>query len=128
MLGLAVAGARSVQAAAGALDGRVFVADAGERGKPADEKGDVITFANGQFHSSLCDQWGYGKGDYKASAGSEGTSFEVETVSEKDGRLHWKGVVVGDSISGTFVHYRKPNFFRPNPEPIEHWFKGKAKN
>ena len=51
----------------------------------------------------------------------------METVSEKDGRLQWKGTVQGDSISGTFIHLRKPSFFRPNPEPVEHWFKGKVK-
>ena len=115
------------QAAAGPLDGKVFVADAGERGKAADEKGDVITFANGTFHSSICDQWGYSKGEYQANQGGDAMSFEVETVSEKDGRLQWKGTVQGDSISGTFIHLRKPSFFRPNPEPVEHWFKGKVK-
>jgi hypothetical protein len=40
------------------LDGRVFVGDAGEKGKPADEKGDVVTFSGGMFHSSSCDQYG----------------------------------------------------------------------
>lgn len=110
------------------LDGKVFIADAGVKGKPADEKGDVITFKDGTFHSSLCDQWGYNKGSYKASAPGDVISFEVETVSEKDGRLVWKGSVRGSEIEGTFVHYRKGGFFNPNPAPIEHWFKGAAKS
>ena len=114
-------------AQAAQLDGKVFVADAGEKGKAADEKADVITFQNGKFHSSLCDQYGYNKGAYKSAAQGDAISFEAETTSEKDGRLVWKGSVKGDIIEGTFIHYRKPGFFNSNPAPIEHWFKGKAK-
>ena len=116
------------RAAGSALDGRVFIADAGERGKAADEKDDVITFANGSFHSSVCDKWGFGKGEVRMIGGADEMRFEAETVSEKDGRLKWQGRVIGDTIEGTFIHYRKPSFLRPNPEPIEHWFKGKLKS
>jgi hypothetical protein len=110
------------------LDGRVFVGDAGEKGQPADEKGDVITFRDGQFHSSSCDQWGYGKAAYRASARGDAIDFEVETASEKDGRLVWRGTVRGDTIEGTFVHHRKGWLLNPNPDPVEHWFKGRAKS
>ena len=109
------------------LDGKVFVADAGMKGKGADEKGDVITFDGGKFHSSSCDQYGYNKGAYKATASGDAVKFEAETQSEKDGRLVWKGTVRGSDIEGTFVHYRKGWLLNPNPEPQEHWFKGKAK-
>lgn len=109
------------------LDGKVFVADAGEKGKDADEKGDIITFKDGKFHSSSCDQYGYGKGNYKSAAQGDAITFEAETTSDKDGRLAWKGVVRGDTIEGTFTHYRKGGFFNPNPAPIDHWFRGKAK-
>ena len=111
-----------------ALDGKVFVADAGEKGKPADEKSDIITFAGGKFHSSLCDQYGYDKGDYKSSRSGDTVTFDAETRSEKDGRLVWKGTVRGDEVEGTFVHYRKGWMLNPNPEPVEHWFKGRAKS
>ena len=109
------------------LDGRTFVGDAGEKGKPADEKGDIISFADGKFHSSSCDQYGYGKGAYKSTQVGDAIQFEAETTSEKDGRLAWKGTVRGSEIEGTFVHYRKGWLLNPNPAPIEHWFKGKAK-
>jgi hypothetical protein len=118
----------AAQAQTAALDGRIFVADAGEKGKAADEKNDVITFAGGKFHSSACDQYGFGKGNYVARAAGEAVTFEAETQSEKDGRLVWKGTVRGSEIEGTFVHYRKGGFFNSNPEPIEHWFKGKIKS
>lgn len=110
------------------LDGKVFVVDAGEKSKPADEKADVITFKDGKFHSSSCDQYGYDKGNYKTSADGDAIIFEVETQSDKDGRLVWKGSVRGDQIEGNFTHYRKGGFFNSNPAPIEHWFKGKVKS
>jgi hypothetical protein len=110
------------------LDGRAFIGDAGLKGKPADEKGDVITFADGKFHSSLCDQYGYSKAAYKATKVGDAIEFETETMSEKDGRLVWKGTVRGSDIEGTFVHHKKGWFFNPNPAPEEHWFKGKAKS
>lgn len=110
------------------LDGKVFIADAGEKGKAADEKSDVITFSEGKFHSSLCDQYGYGKGDYKATALGDAMVFDVETSSAKDGRLVWKGTVRGNQIEGTFVHYRKGGLFNSNPAPVEHWFRGAIKS
>lgn len=109
------------------LDGRVFVADAGIKGKPADEKGDVLTFADGKFHSSLCDQWGYGKGAYKATTIGDTVQFETETLSDNYGRNVWKGTIRGGEIEGTFVHYPKGWLLNPSPEPIEHWFKGRSK-
>ena len=116
------------EAQTAALDGRVFIADAGEKGKAADEKNDVITFNGGKFHSSACDPYGFGKGDYRASASGDAVAFEAETQSQKDGRLVWRGTVRGDEIEGTFVHYRKPGFLTPNPAPVEHWFKGRVKS
>ena len=110
------------------LDGKTFIAEAGEKGKAADEKNDVITFKDGKFHSSSCDQYGYGKGDYKSSLQGDAVTFEAETKSEKDGRLVWKGSIRGDLIDGSFTHYRKGGFFNANPAPIEHWFKGKVKS
>lgn len=111
----------------GLLDGKVFIGDAGEKGKPADEKDDVITFQDGMFHSKVCDQWGYSKGAYRATAEGDVITFETETVSPKDGRLVWKGTVKGDSLEGVFTHYRKPWLLRRNPAPIEHWVKAKLK-
>ena len=114
--------------AAGPLEGKVFVGEAGEKGKPADEKNDVITFAEGRFHSSACDQWGFGKGEYKVRTEGEATVFEAETVSDKEGRLQWTGTLKDGVLEGRFVHLRKPAWYRPNPEPVEHWFKAVPKS
>lgn len=125
---LALALMTSLVAAQGLLDGRKFVADAGYVGKEADEKGDVITFADGRFHSLTCDRWGFNKAEYKATKDGDLVSFEATTVSDSDDRLHWRGAVRGDLIEGKFTHHRKPRWYRPNPEPLEHWFKGKVVN
>ena len=112
----------------GPLDGKVFVGEAGEKGKPADEKDDVLTFANGTFHSSSCDKYGFSKADYTAKVDGDVMTFETETVSEKEGRMKWKGTLKNGVMEGTFIHYRKPAWYRPNPEPIEHWFTAKPKS
>lgn len=109
------------------LDGRAFVAEAGVKGKPADEKDDVLTFAEGKFHSSACDKYGYGKGEYKATKVGDAVEFEAVTLSEKYGRNVWKGTIRGAEIEGTFLFHPKPGFFNKNPAPEEHWFKGKEK-
>ena len=114
-------------AAPGPLDGKVFVGESGEKGKAANEK-DVITFADGKVHSSACDKWGFNKGDYTARVEGDTTVFEVETVSEKEGRIKWTGKLKGGTLEGSFVHYRKPAWYRPNPDPVEYWFKAAPKS
>ena len=112
-------------AAQGMLDGQRFVGDLGEKGKAADERNDMLTFANGQFHSAACDQWKFSKAKYTATRTGDAIAFEAETVSESDGRMVWRGTIRGDVLEGTFIHYRKPAWYRPNPEPVEHWVKAK---
>ena len=106
-----------VAAQTAALDGKVFVTDIGFKGKDAHEKGEILTFKDGKFHSSNCDQYGYNQGDYKTATQGDGTTFETETQSEKYGRLAWKGTVRGSQIEGTFTMFPKPVFFDRNPAP-----------
>lgn len=113
-------------AQSGPLDGRRFDAQAGYTGKPAHVPKDIISFDAGRLHSSDCDQYGYDKGVYRATRQGDAIAFEAETVSAEYGRNTWKGVVRGDVIEGTFVFHRKPTWWRPNPEPLEHWFRGTA--
>lgn len=107
------------------LDGRRFDTQAGMRGKAAHVPSDILSFAGGLFHSSDCDQYEYGKGRYSRSVEADGSiRFEAETVSPSYGRNTWKGVVRGRSIEGEFIFYRKPTWWRPEPDPLPHWFKG----
>jgi hypothetical protein len=117
-----------VFAGSGLLDGKRFTTEEGDAGKPAKVRDNVLTFSEGKFHSKECDQWGYGKGEVQASQEGDAIRFETETRSEKYGtRQVWKGVVKGNAIEGTRVMYPKPSFFRPNPNPVEGWFKGTLK-
>ena len=107
------------------LEGRRFDAQVGMVGKAAHVPSDILAFAGGLFHSSDCDQYEYGKGRYSRTVEPDGSMrFEAETLSPTYGRNVWTGRVRGRSIEGDFVFYRKPTWWRPNPEPLPHWFKG----
>ncbi len=88
----------------GELDGKTFVMQ--EEGKK-----DVLTFAKGKFHSSLCDKYGFGKGDYTTARTTDGTSFKAETASAREGNMVWTGVVKGDSLEGSYT-WTKKGWFR----------------
>lgn len=112
-------------AASDGLEGRRFDTQAGLAGKPAHVPSDILSFAGGLFHSSDCDQYEYGKGRYASSTAADGSvQFEAETVSPSYGRNVWKGRVSGRTIEGEFIFHRKPTWWRQNPEPLVHWFKG----
>jgi hypothetical protein len=85
-----------------------FVGDLGEKGKAADERNDMISFANGQFHSAACDKWNFSKAKYTATKAGDAIAFEAETVSDSDGRMVWRGTVKGDELEGTFVTTGSP--------------------
>ncbi len=107
------------------LEGRRFDTRAGMQGKDAHVPSDILSFAGGLFHSSDCDQYEYGKGRYTSRAGADGSiHFEAVTESPSYGRNEWKGVVHGRSVEGEFIFHRKPTWWRPDPEPLPHWFKG----
>ncbi|MGB8337295.1 MAG: hypothetical protein WCD07_09995 [Burkholderiales bacterium] len=127
LLPLLLLGQPITYAETGTLDGKTFAAELGEKGKQAHVTADVITFKDGKFHSSSCDKYGYNQGTYTVAASGDATTFDVETVSESDGKLKWHGVVKGTEIEGSYTHYPKPGFFRRNPAPVESWFKGKLK-
>ncbi len=107
------------------IDGQKFNTEAGFVGKPAHVKEDIISFASGKLHSSDCDQYGYNKGDYQTTSQGDAIAFEAETSSEEYGRNVWRGNVKGDVIEGTMIFHRKPTWWRSNPQPLVHWFKGK---
>jgi hypothetical protein len=110
-------------AAPGPLDGKTFKGDSGPVGKPADVTGDVLTFRDGAFHSSACDKWQFATAAYTTTGSGNTIAFESETVSPTEGVIKWKGVFNGATLEGKFTHLRKPVWYRPNPEPVEYWFR-----
>jgi len=89
----------------GALDGRTFDGIVLECGKTSGDA-DTLTFQDGRFRSSACDQYGYGDGPYTATQSADAVVFEAETESPKYGKLLWKGAVRGARLDGTMTMVR----------------------
>jgi hypothetical protein len=111
--------------AQGVLDGKKYIGDIGDVGKAAEEKDAVLTFADGTFRSSVCDKYGFERGAYTTTKDGEAIRFEARTVSAEYGTNEWRGTVKGSEVEGQLTWHRKPSFFRPNPAPVEKWFKAK---
>jgi hypothetical protein len=110
-----------VRAEAPALDGRTFVVEGGEKGKPAEKQKDDVIFKAGKFRSTGCDPYGFAEAPYQTKKEGGAIAFESSTTSAKEGKIHWKGNVQGDAISGSYV------WSKPGQKDIEYWFKGTAK-
>lgn len=102
------------------LDGKTFSGFVGEEG---DRKGDPdhFEFANGQFHSTACDEYGYTGSHYSASQAKNGVDFESTTKNDSGDTINWKGEIKGDKINGTAV--RKT----ASGKEFKMWFNGELK-
>jgi hypothetical protein len=47
------------------------------------------------------------------------TTFDADTASAKEGKMHWHGTVRGDRVEGTYV------WTKAGQAPVEGWFKTK---
>jgi hypothetical protein len=121
MMAMVVAGALATAGVAaakgGALDGKSFATTVGEKGKAGEVE--TLTFKDGKFHSKACDAYGFGDGAYVATTSAGVTTFEADTTSAKEGKMHWRGTVKGDTVSGTYV------WNKAGQAPVEGWFKSK---
>jgi len=117
---------RDVSAGQGALDGKTFVVETGEKGKSGGGK-DTLIFKDGNFHSTGCDQYGFGDGAYTSSVKGDSIQFEAVTTSPTKGKMTWTGTVTGDKIEGTYVWIDASHWYKPNPKPLEKWAKGELK-
>ena len=108
-------------AMADGLEGRSFQGVFLERGKTAGDA-DTLTFKNGRFHSSACDQYGYSDAPYKTAAAADGMRFEAETQSAKYGKLQWNGVIRGNKLDAVVMMEQK------GKKPIENWVVAAEKN
>lgn len=106
--------------AAERLDGQTFVGESGVNGKEKGEPEQII-FKDGTLRSTPCDKYGFGAAPYKATLGEGGIDFEAETVSPKEGKIHWKGRVNRDNLTGTFV------WTKAGQADIGYWTKAKLK-
>ncbi len=122
---LALALAAPLAAAQGALDGKKYTGEIGDKGKAADELGAVFTFDGGAFRSSVCDRYGFEKGAYSTTKDGDAIRFQARTVSSEHGTNQWSGTIRGDQVEGVLVWQKNPSFFNKNPAPVEKWFKAK---
>lgn len=76
------------------LDGKSYFGTFVQKGKTTGDA-DTLSFSAGRFHSSACDQYGYGDGVYQARADGDAIHFDVETTSARYGKLVWSGTVKG---------------------------------
>jgi hypothetical protein len=88
------------------LDGKVFVGQYREKHKRAIKK-DELRFMNGEFHSTGYGQRGFNGGVYQAKTVGGKIYFEAETVSSKQGRIIWRGIIHGDSIEVSYQWNKK---------------------
>ncbi len=136
ILGVFLAGGASISLGAGepgknapiqgALDGKTFTVETGEKEKSASEKDD-LTFRGGKFRSSACDKYGFGDGAYTTTEKDGAVYFEAETTSPSKGKMHWKGTVRGDKIEVTYTWIDSSHWYKPNPKPLEKWGRGEVK-
>ena len=87
------------------LDGKVFVGQSREKHKKA-VKEDELRFVEGEFYSVGYGQRGFSGGVYKVRTEDDRIYFNAETVSPKQGKIKWRGIVHGDSIEVNY-HWSK---------------------
>ncbi len=116
------------QAAAGLLDGTVFIGAAGKLGTTAGDPEELV-FQAGTIHSKQCEPYGFTPGAYRAAVSGETIVFEAGTISPEEGRIVWNGVVTGTDLTGTFVWHRSPKWYRVlfGNAPVDYWVKAARK-
>ena len=107
----------------GQLDGKVFIGQYREKHKRAFQE-DELRFMNGEFHSTGYGQKGFNGGVYKAKTVEGKIYFTAETVSSKQGKIIWRGIIHGDSIEVNF-QWRKKGWLSDTQK--DYLFSGKLK-
>jgi len=103
------------------LDGKTFLVKVSEKGKDDEATDDELIFKEGTFFSADCEQYGFSPASYKATSEGDKTMFESTMVSEKEGKVDWKGVVSDNKISGSFI------WSKEGQDPINYSFEGSLK-
>ncbi len=86
----------------GPLDDKTFQVTTVEPGKSGGDA-DTLEFAGGRFHSTACDPFGFGTGEYTTKKVDGGLEFRATCRSASGGTNEWHGTVRGTAIEGGFV-------------------------
>ena len=103
----------------GILDGKTFVGEVGMADAPP--TADTLTFKDGYFHSSACDQFHFGSGAYLAVASGDTTTFQAITHNRRGAMMIWAGAIKGEKLEGTMTMCEK------GKEPAKRWVKATLK-
>jgi hypothetical protein len=106
--------------AAGALDGKSFTGEVGEKGKSQGDP-DTLVFQDGKFRSTACDKYGFGDAPYTTKVDKAVTTVEARTTNAKGETMEWTLSLFGDQMRG------KALYTVPGKEPITYWVKVKRK-
>jgi hypothetical protein len=114
---LAILAAGTALAEAGALDGKQFAGEIGEKGKA---KGDpeLFVFTAEVFDPVYCHQYGFHAAPYTTREEGDRVLFQSEAKSDEQGTMHWQGTLQGSALTGTVV------WSKVGQPPVEYWFKG----
>ena len=105
------------------LDGRTFVTQSGEKGKPASNK-DTIVFRGGRFLSEGCSPYNFKDAPYQTTVDGATVRFHAETHSPTHGKKVWDGIVKDNAIEGTSIWTRERWYWKIKRE---YWFRGQMK-
>ena len=106
------------------LDGKEFEGPTGEKGKKTHHI-DVLSFKDGIFTSSMCFEYGFTGGPYRATVVGDIIQFEAETLSPTHGKMNWKGTLKGDTMEVDYSWTKERWLWTTYRE---YWFKGTLKN
>ena len=103
------------------LDGKTFTINNYIDGK-LDNTEDGI-FWEGKMEGTVCSEYGFQGAEYKITKeNKKGVHFECTMYSKVEGKMIWKGIAKGDSISGTCLWTKEVQ------DPISLTFEGNLKS
>ena len=62
---------------------------------------DTLIFKDGKFHSTACDEYGFGDGSYSTAARGDAVTFDAVTKNKDGNSIVWHGIVSGDKATAT---------------------------
>ncbi len=119
---MAQTAAAAIESVKGTLDGKVFIVEKGEMGKPSDGK-DVYIFRDAKFRSTYFEKhYGFDEGAYTSTAKDDTITFASDIRSKSHGTVHWEGTVQDGDVDVRYTWAgRKPKWYQANLKPSEHW-------
>ncbi|MBC8045355.1 MAG: hypothetical protein H7Y00_01025 [Fimbriimonadaceae bacterium] len=85
------------------IGAKQFVVTTMEKGKPETSTQEQMVFTDSLFDNLQCHEWGFTAAKYTATKTGENYNFEATMPGEKEGKMIWKGMVMGDYVHGEMV-------------------------